>query len=133
MITDICAGKRPSRPKGSSKSQWLQDPVWGVITTGWHNQANQRCELSIMYQVFSPSSQQGVQNSKPGDLYTQNNTRNNVNPTITETPPTPKRQLGDILPRFASFFQFLQNPESEIQRRVDEMNEVSLATFPLQS
>jgi len=49
----------------------------------------------------------------------------------TFLPPSEQRQLGGIVPRIASFFQLLQNPESEIQRQVNEMNEVSSSTFPL--
>jgi len=99
MITEIRTGKRPSRPIDSGQSRLLQDPVWNVITTGWHHKPNQRCKLSVMYHVFQPPSQ--------------------------------RRQLGKILPRIASFFQFLQNPESTIQRQVNEMNEVSPSTSPL--
>jgi len=102
MIIEIHAGRRPSRPSDSSQNLWLQGPIWSVITIGWHNQPNQRCELPVMYRIFSLSSQKEVQNSKPGDLNTQND--------------------GN--------FQFLQNSESEIQRQVDEMNEVSFSASP---
>ena len=98
VMTDIRAGKRPSRPIDSSQSQLLQDPVWSVIETGWRDQPRRRCKLSVMYHVFSPPSQQ--------------------------------RQPGKILPRVASFFQFLQDSESETQRQVNEMNGVSLSTSP---
>ena len=87
MIVDIRAGERPSRATDSSQDQWLQDPIWNVITTGWHSQPNQRCELSVMYHTFSPFSQQEAQNSKPGDL----NVRNEGNLTIAETSQTPKQ------------------------------------------
>ena len=127
MITDIRAGKRPSRPIGSSQNQRLQEPVWDVITTGWHVQPNRRCELTVMYHIFLPSVQQAVQNFKPGDF----NTENEGNLTIAGTLQTPKRQPGKILPRIASFFQFLQNSESKIQRQVNEMNEVDSFTSPL--
>ena len=46
------------------------------------------------------------------------------------SPPSQQRQLGKILPRVASFFQFLQNSESEIQGQVNEMNGVSSSTSP---
>jgi len=49
----------------------------------------------------------------------------------TFSSPSRQRQLGKILPRVASFFQFLQNSESEIQRQVNEMHEVSSSTSPL--
>ena len=45
--------------------------------------------------------------------------------------PRRQQQLWKFLPRIAPFFQFLQTPESEIQRQVDEMNEVNSSTFPL--
>jgi len=81
MIADIRAGKRPSRPIDSSQSRLLQDPVWKVITTGWHDQPNQRCELSVIYHTFSPSGQQEVPNFKPGDV----NVQNDGNLMIAET------------------------------------------------
>ena len=56
MITDIRAGRRPSRPMDSSQGRLLQGPVWNIITAGWHDQPNQRCELSAMYRVFRPPS-----------------------------------------------------------------------------
>ena len=99
LVAEICAGKRPSRPIDSSQSRLLQDPIWNVITTGWHDQPKRRCKLSVMYHVFSQPSQ--------------------------------RRQLRKILPRVASFFQFLQNSGSEIQRQVDEMNQVISSTSPL--
>ena len=126
MITDIRAGKRPSRPVHSVQSRWLRDPVWHVITAAWHDQPNQRCELSVMYHAFPPLSQQEVQHVESGDL----NPQNDGNRTTTEMSKTPKRQLGKILPRIASVFQFLQNPESEVQRQVNEMNEVRFPTSP---
>ena len=96
----IHAGKRPSRPVNSSQSQWLQDPIWNVITTGWHDRPEQRCKLSAMYHTFLPPTQQ------------------------------PRQQPKGILPRVASFFQFLQESESETQKHVNEMNEVSLSASP---
>jgi len=66
MITRILTGERPSRPRDPNKNQWLQDPVWDVIATGWHNNPDWRCELSVMHNTFS-CSQQEIQNAKPGD------------------------------------------------------------------
>ena len=97
MATDICAGKRPPCPIDSSQSQLLQNPVWNVITTGWHDELKQRCTLSLMHRTFSPGQW---------------------------------RQRGKILPQVASFFQFLQDSESETQKRVNEMNEVCFSTLP---
>ena len=97
MVIRIHAREQPSRPIDASKSRLLEDRVWNAITTGWHVTPQLRCQLSVMYRVFSPSIQQ---------------------------------QLGKILPRVASFFQFLQNTESEIQGQVNEMNEVSFSHVP---
>jgi len=124
IITRIRAGGRPSHPINPSGNLWLPDPVWDTITTGWHRQPNQRCELSVMYDVLSLSSQQEAQRVKPGRL----NAQNSGSVTIAETSRPPKRQSRKILPRIASFFQFIQNPESEIQRQVNRMNEVSFPT-----
>ena len=126
MITRIRAGERPSRPINPSQNRWLQDPVWDVITTGWHDQPKQRCELSVMYHTFSLSSQQEVQDFKSGDSSVQNE----GDLTVPGASQTPKRQLGKILPRIASFFQFPQNSESEIQRQINEVDEVSSSTSP---
>jgi hypothetical protein len=53
VINDIRLGKRPLRPTGPSQNQWLQDRVWGVITTCWSDKPEQRCELSVVHHVFS--------------------------------------------------------------------------------
>ena len=59
MLANIRAGKRPSRPEDPNQGQLLQDPVWDVIATGWHDKPRRRCRLSTMYSTFSPPSQQG--------------------------------------------------------------------------
>ena len=59
MLTNIRAGERPSRPIDPNQGQLLQDPVWDVIATGWHNKPRRRCRLSAMYRTFLPPSQQG--------------------------------------------------------------------------
>ena len=102
MITRIRAGEQPPRPIDTSKSRLVEDQVWNVVTTGWRTEPNQRCELSVIYHACSQPGQREVQNLEPGDLSTQN--------------------YGN--------FQFLQNPEPEIQRQVDEMNEVSFSMSP---
>jgi len=111
-IADIRAGKRPPRPIDSTQGQLLQDHVWDVITTGWHDQPNQRCELSVICHTFQP----------PDHTFQP--------PNHAFQPPSRRRQLGKILPRIASLFQFLQNAESEIQREVNELNGVSFSTSP---
>jgi len=53
-IININGGVRPPRPKPGypSKGQWIEDPVWDVITAGWHHEPEQRCELAVVYHVF---------------------------------------------------------------------------------
>ena len=123
MITDIRDGQRPYRPMDASQSRLLQDPVWDMITTGWSQEPEKRRELSVMRDTFVTSSRLGVY---PGNL----NNQNHRNLTKRPKHQTERRQRGRILPRIASFFQFLQNSESEIQRQVDEIDEVSFATSP---
>jgi len=98
MLANIRAGERPSRPIDLNQGQLLQDPVWDVITIGWHDKPTRRCRLSAMYRTFSPPSQ--------------------------------RRQLGKILPRVTSLFQFLRDSEPETQKRVNEMNEVGFSIPP---
>jgi hypothetical protein len=73
VITDIRRGKRPSRPTSPSQNQWLQDPVWDTITTCWSRKPQQRCELSVVYHIFSKSGRRPVLNAKLGGLNTQTN------------------------------------------------------------
>jgi len=126
IIIEIRAGIQPPRPIDSSQGRWLQDPVWKVITTGWSGRPSQRCELSVMYHVFLQPSQQEVPHVKPGDL----NAQSEGSLTIAGTPQTTKRPLEKIPPRVALPLQSLQNWESEIQRQVDEMNEVGSSASP---
>lgn len=70
-IRSITRGERPSRPRNPSQSQWLSDRVWDVITTGWSDKPERRCELSVFYHVFLTASQQEVQEVKPGNLNAQ--------------------------------------------------------------
>ena len=58
MTTDIRAGERPSRPIDSNQSQLLEDPVWNVIATGWHDKPKRRSKLSVIHRTFSPPIQQ---------------------------------------------------------------------------
>jgi hypothetical protein len=59
-INDITLGKRPPRPEDPSQNQWLQDRIWDMITTCWSNELQQRCELSVVYYVFSTPSPQDL-------------------------------------------------------------------------
>ncbi|KAF9649128.1 kinase-like protein [Thelephora ganbajun] len=60
----IRSGERPSRPTNSDSTRWLQDSVWGMITTCWSEDPNQRWEVSAMYDLFSMLSLQEVQKVK---------------------------------------------------------------------
>jgi len=72
IARDITGGKRPSRPTDPSQNQWLQDPVWNVITAGWRDVPKERCGLPDVYRAFLTAGQQEVQNIKRGDLSAQN-------------------------------------------------------------
>ena len=67
IIRSITRGERPSRPRDPSQTQWLPDRVWGVITTGWSDKPERRCELSVMHHLFSTTSPQETQGGKLGD------------------------------------------------------------------
>jgi len=58
MLNNIHDSERPSRPIDPNQGQLLQDYVWDVIATGWHNNPTQRCTLSAMHSTFSSSSEQ---------------------------------------------------------------------------
>jgi len=117
MITKICTGRRPSRPRNPSENRWLPDAVWDIITIGWRAQGNQRCKLFAIYLIFALSNIQEVQNFEPNEG--------------NRTPQTLKRRLGKMRPRIALPLESLQNWESEIQRQVNEMNEVGFPISPL--
>ena len=112
MVTRIRAGERPSHPKDPSQNRWLQHRVWGVISTGWSHEPEERCGLSDMHHVFSTFPQW-----EQGDLNT---------PNAGELQ-TARQVLGK---KISSFFQFLRDTEPEIQKRVNEMNQVSFTTSP---
>ena len=67
----VVNGERPSRPINPFRNRWFRGPVWGVITTGWNHEPEQRCGLSVMHRAFLTSSQQEVRNVKLGDINTQ--------------------------------------------------------------
>jgi hypothetical protein len=128
VIADIRDGKRPSRPRNSSRNRWLQDPVWDVITTCWSDKPEQRCKLSIVYQVFSEYGRQESRNAKLGDL----SIRHNRHLTAAETShiETGLQQRGSFLPRITLLFQFLRESEPEIERSVSEMDKAGFPSFP---
>ena len=131
IIVDIERGKRPSRPRNSSQNRWLQDPVWDTITTCWSDEPEERHELSVVYQIFSEYGQRDTWNVKLGDLYTYHSRHQ----TKAETShiETGQQQRGRFLPRIASLFQFLREPEPEIERSVSEMDKAGLSNPPLPS
>ena len=59
-IYDIRHGERPSRPTNSSQNRWLQNHIWDTITACWSHDPQKRCELSVVYQVFSMHSSYDV-------------------------------------------------------------------------
>ena len=71
-IARIRLGERPFRPTNPSQNEWLQDPVWDVITAGWRNSPSSRCELSAVHHAFLTSNQEEIPKAKPGDMDTQN-------------------------------------------------------------
>jgi hypothetical protein len=58
MTADIIHGKRPARPTDPGQNRWLQDRIWGMITTCWGGEPEKRCELDIIHHVFSTPSPQ---------------------------------------------------------------------------
>ena len=104
MAVRVRGGRRPSRPRNPSQRQWLPDHVWDVIRIGWGYKPEMRCDLFVMEAVFWKSCRKGeeVPNTKTG-----------------------QRQFGKVLPQIASFFRFLRDSEPEVQRHVDELDEVS--------
>jgi hypothetical protein len=39
-----------------SQNRWLQDQIWDTITTCWSGYPERRCELFVVYRVFSTPS-----------------------------------------------------------------------------
>ena len=116
----IKRGVRPSRPTDPIQNQWLQEPVWDVIKTGWHHEPEQRCELRIVYHVFFTSGRQEIHVTGTGE----SNAQSNKVPDIE----TGQQQRGKILPRIASFLQSLRDSQSKVQRRVNEIDKVGTSS-----
>ncbi|KAF9641934.1 kinase-like protein [Thelephora ganbajun] len=76
LMVRIKSGERPPRPKNPDGTRWLQDSIWGMITTCWSEDQKQRWEAPAMYDLFSTSSLQEVQKVKSGS----SNVRNTGNP-----------------------------------------------------
>ena len=127
VIACIVGGKRPSRPTDPTQNQWLHGPVWDVIATCWSDKPKRRCKLSVVHHVFSTSAPQNAEPDRPGDMnvHTNRNDSQRV-PSIG----TGVRQRGKLLPRIASFFQFLRGSEPEIERIVGEMDKAGHSASP---
>lgn len=67
LLVRIKSGERPPRPTNPEGVRWLQDKIWGMITTCWSEDPNQRWEVSAMCDLLSASSLQEVQKVKSGN------------------------------------------------------------------
>ena len=152
IVRRIRSGERPSRPAGPNQNQWLQEPVWNAITSGWSHKPEQRCKLSVVCYVLSTHSITGEsvhlelpdaeESESPLRLGSHRNTqdarpghskaRKDRDLVAERVPGTEAglQQRGKILSRVASFFQFLRDSGSEIERRVNEMDTVGTPIFP---
>ena len=148
IVEHIKRGVRPPRPADQRRNRWLQDPVWDVITTGWSETPEERCETSVVHRVFLASSntaepihleqpdeeegyplkQSDVKEESPLLLRSHQSNQNQA--SVTEAR---KKQRRKIIPLIASFFQFLRDSEPEIERRVNEMDKVRFSTPPMAS
>ena len=86
---NVKGGVRPSRPTGPSRNQWLEDPVWDVITDGWRHDPKLRCDLPAVYHVFLTGSQRGAKIGK-------SSAQNSGNPTTTEKFGTLKQDASHL-------------------------------------
>jgi hypothetical protein len=130
IAADIRRGKRPSRRWGPGRNRQLHNAVWDTIKTCWSDKPEQRCELSVVYKIFSEYGRQETRNIEPGDL----NTRHNGHLIAAEMSCVEigQQQRGRFIPRITSLFQFLRESEPEIERNVSEMDKAcSSAFFPL--
>ena len=100
VVADIVLGKRPSRPTDPSRNRWLQDSVWDTIMACWSGKPEKRPKLSVVYRVFLKYGRREARNV----------------------------ELGKVLPRIVSLFQFLRNSEPEIERNVSEMDNAGSST-----
>ena len=118
MVRD---GPKPFRPPDNP---WLQDPVWDVITAGWSREPKERCDVLSMHRAFLTASRHPDHSFGTGE--------SSGTLTIEKGPlaGTGREQRGRLLPRIASFFQFLRDSEPEVQKRVNEMDEVIFSTAP---
>jgi hypothetical protein len=93
VITDVQLGKRPPRPTDPSRNRWLQDRVWGMITTCWSHKPEQRYKLPTVYHIFSGHDWQEDQpDVKRGNL----NTHHDGELMIAERSQTLKQNNGSV-------------------------------------
>jgi len=85
MIYDIRAGKRPPRPTGSGQSRQLQDPVWDIITRGWHDEPEQRCRLSDVYSTFLLHRQQNSESEIQREINEISKVSSSTSPSLKLT------------------------------------------------
>jgi len=97
-----------------------------MITTCWSDDPKKRWEVRAVGQLFLTSSLQEVQNANSGNWNTWN-TRDHDRKFLNIK--TGQQRRGRFLPRITSLFQFLQVPEPEIERLVNEMDKASSSTF----
>jgi len=76
-----------------------------MIVTCWNKDPEKRWELPAMRELFSTLGPQEVSSIEAG-----------------------QQRRGRFLPRITSLFQFLQVPEPEIERIVNEMDKVGSST-----
>jgi len=76
-----------------------------MITTCWNKDPVKRWEVPAMRELFSTLGPREVLNVEAG-----------------------QQRRGRFLPRITSLFQFLQVPEPEIERIVNEMHRVGFST-----
>jgi len=122
VISRIKSGKRPLRPRNQGARQWLQRRVWDMITICWSDDPTKRWEVPVMRELFLTV---GLRNANSGNWNAQNirnRDRKFLNIEIGQ------QRRGRFLPRITSLFQFLQVPEPEIERLVNEMDKACSST-----
>jgi len=107
VASRIRSGGRPPRPRNQDANRWLRRRVWDMITTCWNKDPAKRWEVPAMREIFSTLGPREVPNVE-----------------------AEQQRRGKFLPRITSLFQFLQVPEPEIERVVNEMDRVCSSTSP---
>jgi len=105
VASRIQFGGRPLRPRNQDANRWLRRRVWVMITTCWNKDPVKRWEVPAMRELFSTLGPREVLNVEAG-----------------------QQRRGGFLPRITSLFQFLQAPEPEVERIVNEMDEAGSST-----